>query len=97
MSDKNQTPEWMTNPQRAAEAMRDATTQAIDGLIEMQDEMRKAMERNIAALRQENEKIVANANKAFDEAISASFDGSRKVLAWYKEQTQRLGKPQAQA
>ena len=91
---KTDTP-WMMDPERAAAAMRDATLDTIDGLTTLQGEMHKAMESNVANLRKESDKIVAAANKAFDEALSASFEASRKAMGYYRDQIERFGRPQA--
>ena len=97
MSDKTDKTDasWMADPERLASAMRDATLGTIDGLADLQTEMRKAMEKNVGNLRAESDKIIAAANKAFDEAVVASFEASRKAMGYYRDQVERFGRPQA--
>jgi aspartate aminotransferase-like enzyme len=98
MSDKNEHGmDWMTNPERTADAMRDATLDTIDGLVKLQGEMRKAMEKNVTQLRKESDKVVAAANKAFDEAFKASFEASDKAMSFYKQQIERMVRPDTRA
>jgi hypothetical protein len=97
MSDKTSKTDttWMADPERVAEAMRATTLDTIDGLTALQTELRKSMETNVSNLRTESDKIVAAANKAFEEALSASFDASRKAMGYYRDQIERFGRPQA--
>lgn len=97
MSDSKKTTDaaWIQDPEKVAAAMRDATLDTLDGLTSLQTEMRKTMEKNVTSLRKESDKIIAAANKAFDEALSTSFEASRKAMGYYREQVERFGRPQA--
>ncbi len=87
---------WMTDPTVAAEAMRDATLQGFDGLISLQSEMLKAIEKQTKTLRAEAEKAVGSLNSAYDETVEASFAASNKFLGWSREQVDRFGRPDTQ-
>lgn len=80
------------DPAAIAEMARDFTLMTLDSMLAMQDEARKATERNLSKIKKEGERWNELVSRSLDEATVASFDLVKAGLTGGKEQVSRFAK-----
>jgi hypothetical protein len=94
----------MTNPMNPmnatemTEAMREASVQGIDALLDLQKEWNTATLKGLEQVKSESDRVMGLQIKAVEDTLAANVEIAEKALGWYREQVERVGKaPAAEA
>ena len=83
------------DPASILEAQRRAAVSGIDGLLALQDEMRKAFETGLGRVRSESESWARLSNEIATESLATSFDLAHKALSTWKDEVATFGRADA--
>lgn len=92
---KTESNPFSMDPASILEAQRRAALTGIEGLLSLQNEMRKAFEQGLGRVRSESETWARLSNEIASENLATSFDLANKALTTWKDEVARFGRADA--
>jgi len=79
------------DPNAMLEAQRKATLSSIEGLISLQGELRKTMDKGMDRARKESDSWAKMTNDLAAENLATAFDLANRALTTWRDEVQRFG------